>query len=84
MTVTHSVTSSGSPQLIQTCVQLRYGFAAFLGVSHTKINILEAAETSLQRSLEINNDVLFQNLFIEWETVGEIALSTALFEKAIS
>ena len=84
MTATQFVDLSGSPKLIHTRVQLRFGFAAFLGVSHTKINILEAAEGSLQKSLEINNDDLFQNLFIEWETVGELALSTPLFEKAIS
>lgn len=84
MTTTQCVTPSGSSTLIQTRVQLRFGFATFLGVSHTKINMMEAAERSLQRSLEINNDEMFQNLFIEWETVGEVALPTPLFEKAIS
>jgi len=84
MTVTQYVTASGTSKLIQTRVQLRFGFATFLGVSHTKINLMEAAEKSLQRSLEINNDDLFQNLFIEWETIGELALSLPLFEKAIS
>lgn len=84
MTVTQYVTSSGHSNLLQTRVQLRFGFAAFLGVSHTKINLMESAEKSLQRSLEINNDDLFQNLFIEWETIGEFALSMPLFEKAIS
>jgi GGDEF domain-containing protein len=84
MTITQFVTPSGNSMFIQTRVQLRFGFAAFLGISHTKINMREAAEKSLQRSLEINNDDMFQNLFIEWETVGEIALSTPLFEKAMS
>jgi GGDEF domain-containing protein len=84
MTTTQFVTSSGKSTLIQERVRLRFGFAAFLGVSHTKINMLEAAQKSLQRSLEINNDAMFQNLFIEWEIVGELALSTPLFEKAIS
>lgn len=83
MTVTQFVTPSGISMFIQSRVQLRFGFAAFLGVSQTKINMLEAAEKSLQRSLEINHDDMFQNLFIEWETVGEIALATALFEKVI-
>lgn len=81
MTSTQFVTASSQGMLIQTRVHLRFGFAAFLGVSHAKINILEAAEKSLQRSLEINNDDLFQNLFIEWETLGDLALSTPLFEK---
>jgi GGDEF domain-containing protein len=84
MTTTQFVIPSGKSTLIQSRVQLRFGFAAFLGVSHTKINMMEAAQKSLQRSLEINNDDLFQNLFIEWETVGDLALSTPLFEKAIS
>jgi GGDEF domain-containing protein len=84
MTVTQFVTPSGNSMFVQTHVQLRFGFAAFLGVSHTKINMMDAAERSLQRSLEINNDDMFQNLFIEWETVGEVALSTPLFEKAMS
>ena len=84
MTTTQFVTPSGNSALIQSRVQLRFGFATFLGVSPTKINMMEAAEKSLQRSLEINNDGMFQNLFIEWETVGEVALSTPLFEKAIS
>ncbi|HEX9388040.1 MAG TPA: hypothetical protein VF918_17075 [Anaerolineales bacterium] len=83
MTKTQFVTPSGSSRFIQARAQLRYGFAAFLGYSLTKINIMEAAEKSLQRSLEINNDDMFQNLFIEWETLGELALSTPLFEKVI-
>ena len=84
MTATHFVTTSGNSMFIRTHAQLRFGFAAFLGVSHTKINLMEAAEKSLQRSLELNTGDLFQNLFIEWASVGEIALSTPLFEKAIS
>ena len=83
MISTQFVTHSGNTMLIQTRLQLRFGFAAFLGESHTKINMLEAAESSLQRSLEMNTDELFQNLFIEWVTVGEAPLSTPLFEKAI-
>ena len=84
MTTTQFVTTSGNAMALQARAQLRFGFAAFLGHHLTKINMLEAAEKSLQRSLEINNDDIFQNLFIEWETVGEVALATALFEKAIS
>jgi hypothetical protein len=84
MTKTKFVTSSGNSMMIQTQAQLRFGFAAFLGESHSKINMMEAAERSLRRGLEINNDDMFQNLFIEWETIGELALSTPLFEKVIS
>ncbi len=84
MTKTQFVTSSGNSTLIQARARLRFGFAAFLGVSHTKINMMEAAQKSLKRSLEINNDEMFQNLFIEWETAGELALSSPLFEKVVS
>ena len=84
MMVTRFITESGSSKFIQTRVQLRFGFAAFLGASNTKIGMMEAAEKSLQQSLEINAGDLFQNIFIEWVTVGETPLSTALFEKAIS
>jgi hypothetical protein len=60
---------------------LRFGFAAFLGTSDTKINMLEAAEASLQRSLEINSSELFQNIFIEWVTLGELSVPTPLLGK---
>jgi hypothetical protein len=84
MAVTQSAASSGASQAIHTCVRLRYGFAAFLGMSQTEIGMMEAAEASLQRSLEINNSELFQNIFIEWVSVGEVSLSAALFGKMIS
>lgn len=84
MTATQFVTPSGNSMFIHTRVQLRFGFAAFLGASATKISMMKAAESSLQRSLEINIGDLFQNLFIEWETVGELSLPTPLFEKVIS
>lgn len=75
------ITSEGASKPIHTRVQLRYGFAAFLGISPTKINMLEAAEKSLQRSREINSSELFQNIFIEWVSLGELAPSTPLIEK---
>ena len=84
MTTTRFVTSSGNSMLIHTRVQLRFGFAAFLGISATKISVMEAAESSLQRSLELNTGDLFQNLFIEWQTVGEPSLPTPFFEKVVS
>ena len=84
MTTTQFVTRSGSTVSIQARVQLRFGFAAFLGESQSKINMLEAAERSLQLSLDLNIDELFQNLFIEWVTIGEQPLATPLFEKALS
>jgi GGDEF domain-containing protein len=84
MLATRFITRSGNSMLIQERVQLRFGFAAFLGESSTKINMLEAAEKSLKQGLEINIGDLFQNLFIEWVTVGQQPLSTPFFEKAVS
>jgi hypothetical protein len=84
MIATQFVTPSGNPRFIHTRVQLRFGFAAFLGASAGKISMMEAAENSLQRSLEINIGDLFQNLFIEWQTVGELSVPMPLFEKVIS
>jgi len=81
MITTHFITSEGTSKPIHARVQLRYGFAAFLGSSPTKINMLQAAEKSLQRSREINSSDLFQNIFIEWVNIGEPALSTPLIEK---
>ena len=84
MTGTRWVTRYGDSISLQTCAQLRFGFAAFLGNSFMKINMMEAAERSLQQSLEINSNDLFQNIFIEWVSVGELALPSPLLEKAIS
>jgi hypothetical protein len=84
MMVTQFVTASGETMFIHAHAQLRYGFAAFLGTSEEKIDMIQAAEGSLQRSLEINLDDLFQNIFIEWATVGKLPISTPLLEKVIS
>lgn len=83
MTSTQFVTGSGHSMFIQTRVHLRFGFAAFLGSSSAGISMLEAAQTSLQRSLEINSPDLFQNIFIEWTTVGEVPVFTPLLEKVV-
>jgi GGDEF domain-containing protein len=83
MTSTQFVTGSGHSMFIQTRVHLRFGFAAFLGSSSAGISMLEAAQTSLQRSLEINSPDLFQNIFIEWTTVGEVSVFTPLLEKVV-
>jgi hypothetical protein len=84
MTTAQFVNRAGHSIFIHTRAQLRYGFAAFLGSSATKINMMEAAEDSLQRSLEINIDDLFQNIFIEWVTIGEISVPSPLLEKMVS
>jgi len=84
MIATRFITLSGSSLLIQDRVQLRFGFAAFLGEAHDQIDMMQAAEKSLQMSLEMSTGELFQNIFIEWVTVGQSPLHTPLFERAIS
>jgi len=84
MIETQFVTRKGDSIPIQRRAQLRFGFAAFLGVGSVKINMMEAAEVSLEQSLKMNTGDLFQNIFIEWVTVGETPLSTPLFEKVTS
>jgi GGDEF domain-containing protein len=81
MTKTRFVTRAADSLFVQTRAQLRFGFAAFLGASDTKISMLAAAEQSLARSLEINAADLFQNIFMEWVTVGERPVSSPLFDK---
>jgi len=84
MIATRFVTQSGNSTLIQERIQLRFGFAAFLGEDHAQIDMMKAAEKSLQLGLEMSTGELFQNIFIEWVTVGESPLHTPLFEKAVS
>jgi len=84
MAETRFITPSGNSKSIDEHAQLRFGFAAFLGSSDTGINMMEAAEKSLQTSLEINMDDLFQNLFIEWVTVGEHSFSPPLFKETVT
>jgi hypothetical protein len=84
MTATQYVTHSGQSMFIHTRAQLRFGFAAFLGASEMKIGMMEAAERSLKRSLEINMEDLFQNIFIEWTTIGAVPASTPLLERVAS
>jgi len=84
MIATRYITHSGNSMLIQERIQLRFGFAAFLGEDHAQIDMMKAAEKSLQMSLEMSTGELFQNIFIEWVTVGQSPLHTPLFEKAIS
>jgi hypothetical protein len=71
MTTAQIVTQSGTSILIQGRAQIRFGFATFLGISDSQINMIEAAEQSLKENLQTNVGDLFQNIFIEWITVGE-------------
>jgi len=64
-------------------LQIRYGFAAFLGSSRQPIDILLAAQHSLQKNMEMNAEPVFQNVFIDWEEVGEQAFSSPLIEERV-
>jgi hypothetical protein len=68
------VPQSGSTVFMWEYAQIRFGFSVFLGRSNTRINMLEAAERSLKLNLKTNPGDLYQNVFLEWETVGESAL----------
>lgn len=62
---------SGKTVFMWEFAQFRFGFATFLGKSSQRIHLLDAAEQSLKRNLKTNPDELYQNIFIEWEMVGE-------------
>lgn len=56
---------------LQERIQVRYGFAAFLGENDTQIDLFTAAKSSLQKNMEMSVEPVFQNIFIEWEKVGK-------------
>ena len=58
-------------RLIREFAQVRFGFATFPGKGKTRINMLEAADSSLQKNVQANHNHLIQDLPIEWATVGE-------------
>jgi len=78
MNSTQVINSDGSSDLLQNHAQLRFGFGTFLGYSSKPIDLMEAAEKSLQKSFEINIGDIFQNLFIEWEVVGDAIISNTV------
>lgn len=65
------ITSSGRSELIQQHAQIRFGYGVFLGQSSEQFDIMDAAEVSLQRNMDMNIGAIFQNLFIDWEPIGE-------------
>jgi hypothetical protein len=73
------ITRSGTTLALQKAVQIRIGYAVFLGAGEKAIDLLDAAERSLQRNVEMNDGTIFQNLFIEWETLGEMPLFQTIF-----
>ena len=62
---------SGQARPIQERAQVRYGFATFLGQAQEQPDMLAAAEESLFRNVKANQGPAFQNLFIDWETLGQ-------------
>lgn len=68
-------------RLIQERLQIRYGFAAFLGQNDEPIDMFSAAQRSLQKNMEMNAEPVFQNVFLEWEKVGEQPNSSSLVER---
>jgi GGDEF domain-containing protein len=72
------ITQAGSSELLQMHTQIRLGFATFFGQSDKRFDLMEAAERSLQKNLETNLGDLFQNLFIDWETIGELPLTQSI------
>jgi hypothetical protein len=43
---------------------------------------MDAAERSLQKSFETNPGKIFQNLFIDWEIIGDMAIANTVIAAA--
>jgi len=65
------ITRNGSSESLQAHAQIRFGYSVFLGYSSKPFDMHEAAELSLKRNIEMNVGGIFQNLFIDWESIGE-------------
>jgi hypothetical protein len=64
-------------------LQIRYGFAAFLGQNDGPIDMFSAAQNSLQKNMEMNVGPVFQNVFLEWEKVGTQPVSHSLVAEKV-
>ena len=78
MTSTRVINHDGSSDLLQDHAQIRFGFGAFKGYSNEPVDLMEAAERSVQKNIESNAGDIFQNLFMDWEVLGETAASTTV------
>jgi hypothetical protein len=77
--LTRVISPEGKSESLQGHAQLRFGYGAFLGHSNKPIDLMEAAEKSLQKNIETNSGDIFQNLFIDWETIGDaMAVNTVI------
>ena len=80
---TRVINPDGKSESLQGHAQIRFGYGAFMGYSNQPIDLMEAAEKSLQRNIATNIGDIFQNLFIDWETIGDaIAANTIISPQA--
>ena len=56
---------------LDECIRLAYGFAAFTGFSREKINLLDAANRSLEHNLSAVSSPEFQIPIQEWCLIGD-------------
>ena len=71
LTISRVITSDGSSHLLQKLAIVRFGYSVFLGLSTQSIDLQLAADAALQRNIEMHTGDIFQNLFIDWEVLGE-------------
>lgn len=69
------ILKNSEAELVQARAQVRYGYAVFLGSAGAKPELLQAATVSLEKSIQDNQGSVYQNLFIEFETIGTPAVS---------
>src|SRR6476469_9199028 len=72
------VRQDGSAESLARFAQIRFAFSVFLGYHSQPFDMLEAAERSLQRNVEMNLGGVFQNVFLDWELIGEVPTFDAI------
>lgn len=82
MISTFVITSNGSSAPLQQYAQVRFGLGTFVGYGNETIDLMEAAESSIQKNIAANPGNIFQNLFIDWEVVGKPAHLAETFIQA--
>lgn len=78
------ITTDGRSEPLHQHARIRNGHGVFLGYSHKPFDIMQAAESSLRRNIETNLGDVFQNLFIDWESIGESPASLAIHSEKTS
>jgi hypothetical protein len=72
------ISDEGKSTPLQNDAQIRFGYGAFAGYSNKPIDIMAAAEKSLQKNIATNAGGIFQNLFIDWEVIGEATAANTI------